>query len=71
MKKLFKFFKSFYFVPTMTLLLYIAILIAVLAWGINWIVSAAYADSMRYGYCLVDDASLWQKVDVIKINKGE
>ena len=66
MKKIIKFFKSFYFWPTVTFILMIAILLIGLFFGVRWLVSAAYADSIDYGYCRIEDKNIWQKINVAK-----
>ena len=66
MKKIIKFFKSFYFWPTVTFTLIVAVLFIGLFCGVRWLVSAAHADSIEYGYCLVEDESLWKKINAAK-----
>ena len=66
MKKIIKFFKGFYFWPRVALILIIVFLLIGLFQGAKWLISAAYADSLKYGYCLVEDESLWKKINVVK-----
>lgn len=64
MKKIRSPFRIFYFWPTITFLLIVALLLLGLFCGVKWLVSMAYADSFSYGYCLIEDESLWKKINV-------
>lgn len=67
MKKIIKFFKSFYFWPTVMFLLITIVLLIGLFFGIKWfVVSTAYADSYQYGYCAIDSENFWKQINFIK-----